>query len=96
MKRQSWRLALGILGMLTVGGCGGSVSHLAQCDAAIESSLAGFTSYTRLSGSGTHRKLGARYVVEYSVKDASGLLSNATAVCAFDGGAAIITTNTLH
>jgi hypothetical protein len=93
---KAWRLALGILGASAAAACDGSVAHLAECDAAIERSLAGFTNYTRSAGSGTHRKLGARYVVDYSVKDAAGVLSNATAVCAFDGGAAIITTNTIH
>ncbi|GEM_PF-2694351 len=93
---QAWRLMLCTTVALAAAACDGSVAHLAECDAAIERSLVGFTNYTRSAGSGTHRKLGARYVVDYSVKDGAGVLSNATAVCAFDGGAAIITTNTLH
>jgi uncharacterized lipoprotein NlpE involved in copper resistance len=80
----------------TLVGCNQREEHLALCDDAIESILKSVASYTRTDAKGDYRPQGARYVITYEAASHISGHSNETAVCAFDGGAAIITTNTFH
>ncbi|HWK42631.1 MAG TPA: hypothetical protein VNR60_11950 [Croceibacterium sp.] len=82
--------------MLVLAGCGGLDDHLAECDDAIRASLDDPASYARVSVNGDYRPKFARYSVTFHGLSGSGERLRGEAVCAFDGGGAIITTNTAH
>ncbi|HWK41622.1 MAG TPA: hypothetical protein VNR60_06785 [Croceibacterium sp.] len=69
---------------------------MAECDDAIKASLDDPASYARISASGDYRPEFARYAVTFYGLSGVGERMRGEAVCAFDGGDAIITTNTAH
>jgi predicted small secreted protein len=85
-----------VLSSLTLTGCEGRVDHLAECEEALKDSLQSTASFSLVSATGDYRPSGARYVMAFNDLSEAGEAVSGTAVCAFDGGAAIITTNTVH